>query len=168
MNICENGNIVSMLYPSDLQTAVADDYISMENYNHLTIVFFKGVTTAADDPTLTLVQAKTAAGGSVKDLLIVDKYYKKQGTLLSTNSDGGQFTLTTQTASNTIVGDADSAEEQALWVIEIEASELDCDGGFYFVQASIGDTGSNAHYGCILGILTEPRYGQESTPSPLA
>ena len=168
MNICENGNIVSMLYPSDLQTAVADDWISLENYNHLTIVVFKGAGTGGDDPTLTLQQATSAAGAGAKDLLIVDKYYKKQGTLLSTNSVGGQFTLTTQTASNTIVGDATSAEEQALWVIEVEASELDCDGGFYFVQASIADVGTNSQFGCILGILTEPRFGQQTSPSPLA
>jgi len=167
MNICENGNIVSILYPSDIQTAVADDWINLKGYGHLDVVFFKGAGTAGDDPTLTFAQATVVAGTDTKALTIVDKYYLKQGTLLSTSTVGGVFTKTTQTKATTIVGDGTSAEEQMIMVIPIDAEDLDVDNGFCCVQVSVGDVGSNAQFGCILGILTDPRYGGETPINPL-
>jgi hypothetical protein len=48
-NIFEHGNVVSNLYPSDMQTAVADDWIDMKDYHAMDIVWFKGAGTGGDD-----------------------------------------------------------------------------------------------------------------------
>ena len=160
-NIFEHGNVVSMLYPSDLQTAVADDYICLKDFHALDIIFFKGAGTAADDPTITLKQATDAAGSGAKDLN-VSEYYLKQGTLLSTSSVGGVFTKTTQAATNEWAFDGTSAETQMICGIHIEADMLDVSGGFDCVQASIADVGSNAQYGCILAVLYPSRYKDDS------
>ena len=165
-NIFEEGNVVSILYPSDIQTKVTADYIDMADNHALEILFFKGVTTSGDDPVLTIQQATSNAGAGAKDLN-VDFYYLKSGTLLSTSSIGGQFTKTTLTASNVITGHATSAEEQQLLGIHIEADMLDVSGGFQYVTVNVADTGTNAHYGCILGVLIPGRYKQESAPNPL-
>ena len=165
-NIFEHGNVVSILYPSDLQTAVADDWIDLSDYHALDIVFFKGVGTAADDPDIWVTQATSNAGAGEKALNF-DTYYLKQGTLLSTSSVGGQFTKTTMTSSYILSFDATSAEEQMICGIHIEADMLDASGGFKYVKASIPDVGSNAQLGCILGILWPSRYKQEQTPNPL-
>ena len=88
--------------------------------------------------------------------------YTKQGTLTAV----GTFTHNTQAAANTYT-DATSAELAAIWVIELDGADLDATGGFDCVQASVADVGGNAQLGCLLYILTEPRYAQEVTPSAI-
>ena len=165
-NIFEHGNVVSVLYPSDLQTKVTADWIDMSNYHAVDFIFFKGTTTAGDDPDLHLTQATTNGGVGAKGVPI-SEYYLKTGTLLSTASLGGQFTKTTQTASYLISFDATSAEEQMLVGIHVEADELDVSGGYRWITANIVDTGNNACLGCIVAVLHPSRYGQEQTPNPL-
>ena len=89
-NLFEEGNVVSILYPSDLQTAVSDDWIDVSNAHALEVIVFKGVGTGGDDPDIDFYQATVAAGSDTKALQ-VSKYYKKEGTLLSTSSIGGQL-----------------------------------------------------------------------------
>jgi len=160
-NLFEQGNVVSILYPSDLQTAVADDFISMENYHAMDIIFFKGAGTAADDPDIHVTQATSSAGAGEKGLNF-DTYYLKEGTLLSTTSIGGTFTKTTMTSSYIISFGATSAESQMICGIHIEADMLDVNGGFKWVRASVPDVGTNAQYGCILAVLYPSRYKDDS------
>lgn len=160
MNLAEEAVIVSILYPSDTQTAVADDWINMKDLHSLDIIFFKGTGTANDDPDLHITQATSNAGAGEKGL-DVTYYYLKQGTL-ATASDGANFTKTTMTASYIISFDTSSAEEQLLCVVHIEADQLDTNNSFTHVRASVPDTGSaGAQLGCILGI-GHPRYKDET------
>ena len=164
-NIFEHGNVVSILYPSDLQTAVADDWIDLSDYHALDIVFFKAAGTAGDDPDIWVTQATSNAGAGEKALNF-DTYYLKQGTLTN-SSIGGLFTKTTMTSSYIISFNATSAEQQMICGIHIEADMLDVTGGFKYVRASVPDVGANAQLGCIVGVLHPGRYKQEQTPSPL-
>jgi len=149
----QNSQIVSGFVPVDMQTgANTGDWVSVENFNHVSIVLFKGAGTAGDDPTLTVLQATDAAGTSSKALNFT-RVYTKQGTLTGI----ANFTLTTQSAANTYT-DATSAEVTAIWVVEFDADDLDVSGGFTHVQASVGDVGSNAQLGACLYLATEPRY----------
>lgn len=149
----QNSQIVSGFVPVDLQAgANTGDWVSVENFNNLAIVFFKAAGTAGDDPTLTVTQATDNAGTSSKALNFT-RVYTKQGTLSSV----ANFTLTTQSAANTYT-DATSAEVQAIWVVEFAADDLDVSSGFTHIQASVGDVGSNAQVGACLYLATEPRY----------
>ena len=149
----QNSQIVSGFVPVDMQAgANTGDWVSVENFNHVAIVFFKAAGTAGDDPTITVSQATDAAGTSSKALNFT-RIYTKQGTLSSV----ANFTLTTQSAANTYT-DATSAEVQAIWVIEFDADDLDVSSGFTHVQASVADVGSNAQVGACLYLATEPRY----------
>jgi len=79
----------------------------------------------------------------------------------------GTFTTVTQAAGNTYT-DAVSAEAQGLFVIDIQADDLDVDNGFDCVQVSIPDTGSaGAQIGCALYLLHEPRYAAATLPSAI-
>lgn len=160
-NLFEQGNVVSILYPSDLQTKVTADSINMENYHAMDVIFFKGVGTAADDPTITIQQCTDAALTGAKDLN-VSEYYLKQGTLLSTTSIGGVFTKTTQTATNAWAFDATSAETQMICGIHIEADMLDVTGGFNWITINVADVGTNAQLGCIMAVLYPARYKDDS------
>ena len=149
----QNSQIVSGFVPVDMQAgANTGDWVSVENFNHVAIVFFKAAGTAGDDPTITVSQATDAAGTSSKALNFT-RIYTKQGTLSSV----ANFTLTTQSAATTYT-DATSAEVQAIWVIEFDADDLDVSSGFTHVQASVADVGSNAQVGACLYLATEPRY----------
>jgi hypothetical protein len=149
----QNSQIVSGFIPVDMQTgANTGDWVSVENFNHLSIVLFKGAGTAGDDPTLTVLQATDNAGTSSKALNFT-RIYTKQGTLTGI----ANFTLTTQSAANTYT-DATSAEVTAIWVVEFDADDLDVSSGFDHIQASVADVGSNAQLGCCLYLATEPRF----------
>ena len=158
-------DIISNVVPVDTQTAAnPGDYICLKNVHGVSYVLFKGAGTANDDPVLTFRQATDAAGSDVKDLAVVTTYYQKQAAtnLLST----GTWTKVTQAAGATVTLNATSAEQVGLYVIEIEADQLDADNGFDWVICNLGDTGSaGAQLGCMLAILHS--LGVEAAPENL-
>lgn len=161
-HILEKGQFVSGIVPVALNTnpGSVSDYVSMKNYGRCAIVFFKGVGTAGDDPTITLLQAKTVAGGSAKALNITRVDKKQAATnLLSTGpfvtstsaSPASNDTFSTDTWTN-----SDLAEQAALVVIDVKAEDLDIDNGFDCITATVGDVGTNAQLGCLFYFLHEP------------
>jgi len=164
MRFVETNQLVAGFVPVDLQDGANNgDWVSMKNYNHLTVVFFKDAGTAGDDPTLTVKQATNVSGGSEKALNFTT-IYTKQGADLATV---GTFTKNTQAAANAYT-DTASAEAQAIWVVEFDASDLDTNNNFDCVQASVADIGGNAQLGCLLYILSEPSYAGATAPSAIA
>lgn len=159
----EQANIVSGFIPVDLQTGSKDgDYVSLKNYERCTIVFFKEVGTAGDDPTITLQQAQDVAGTAVKDLTFTD-IHTKNGTQTTT----GLFTHVTQAAAATYT-DATTAEVAALWVIDIKAEDLDVANGFDTLRANVDLAADNsAQLGCLLYILWPARYAKDILPSAI-
>ena len=164
LDFAEQCQIVSGFLPADLNSAAgAADWVSLEHYEKLTVVFFKNAGTAADDPTITLQQGKTNSGGTPIDLDVIDKVYVKQATNLLAV---GTFTVTTQTAATTFVGDATSGEEAGLYIFDIYAEDLADD--YKYVQASVADVGSTAQIGCLLYFLWHPRHGKQTLVSAIA
>lgn len=154
MMLLEQLQIAEGFPPVDLQTGANNgDYVNMANYNRLLILFASGLGTAGDDPTLTVQQATSAAGGSAKALNFTTLYKKQAATSLAST---GQWTKVTQAAANTYTNDT-SAEQAVLWAVEFKAEELDVNNGFCFVRATVADVGSNAQPGYLLYILGEPR-----------
>src|SRR5437899_2301833 len=118
MKLVENAQIVAGFVPLDLQTQRDGDWVLLRDFNHLTIVFYKGVGQAGENPTVTLQQATDNAGSGVKALTFTE-IWKKQAADVQTV---GQFTKTTQAAGNTY-SDV-SGNLQAIWVLEIDADML--------------------------------------------
>ena len=151
----------------DLQTSANNgDYINMKNVEWLVILFGSGVGTAGDDPTVTVQQATTNAGGSAKALNIVTsplQVFKKQAATslaaVTTWSDASGDVTT-----NTIT-DSDSAEQDLIYAIMFQGSDLDVANGFDHVRATIADIGSNAQPGFLLYLVT-PMYGSKPTETP--
>jgi hypothetical protein len=155
-HILEKSQIVGAFRPVDLQTAANDgDWVSLANYKRCAIVFWSAVGTAGDDPTLTLQQASDVAGTGAKDLTVVTTVYTKQAATDLTGT--GQWTKVTQAAATNYTN-ATSAEEEAIWVVDIDADLLDVDNGFDCLRARVADVGGNAQLGACLYILHEPRY----------
>lgn len=160
----EKSQIVSGVVPVNLATAANDgDWVSLKDYGKLTVVFFKGAGAAGEDPTLTMEQAKDVSGTGAKALDFTD-IYTKQGSDLATI---GQFTKVTQTAANTYT-EATSGEEEAIWVVEFNAEDLDVSNGFACIRARVASVGATSQIGTILYLLGDARYPQEALPSAIA
>ena len=148
-------DIIEGFAPVDLQTAANNgDYVSLANAGHVAVVFQSGLGTAGDDPTLTIQQASDNAGTGAKALNFTTIYRKQAATSLAATS---AWTKTTQTAANTYTN-ATSAEQDALWVVEFDADQLDVDGGFDYIRATVADIGANPQPGVLLYILSELRH----------
>ena len=165
--LIDSTQIVSGFVPVDTQSAAnPGDVVSMKNYNHLTVVFFKAAGSANDDPVLTFQQCSDVSETGIKNLATIDEYWSKQGAALNAV---GTFTRVAQTASQTVTLDATSAEEQGLYIFEVDAADLDVANSFDCVKVSVADTGAaGAQLGCMLYILSEPRYAGATLPSAIA
>jgi len=150
--ILERFQIVEGFPAVDLQTGANNgDYISLKNAKRVAIVFTSGVGTAGDDPTLTLQQATSVAGGSVKALNIPtgSAFMKQAATNLAAVS---AWSTAATIATNTLTNDT-SAEQSALWVVELTPDELDVDNGFDCIRATVADIGSNAQPGYLFYLI---------------
>jgi hypothetical protein len=163
-HLCQNAQIVVAFDPVNLATAGGTgDYVSLKGYKHVTVLFVKGDGASGEDPTITLYQATTVAGGSAKALTFTTIYVKQGADMAAI----GTFTKTTQTAASTYTS-ATAGEQKAVWAIEIDADQLDVDNGFDCIRADISDVGDTSQIGTVLYILTEPRYAGETMPSAIA
>ena len=157
MRLVEEFQIVNAIVPVDLQTgANAGDYVSLKNYRHCTVLITTGIGTAGDDPVISQFQAKTVAGGDEKALNISTIWHKVGATAVTAV---GEWTKVTQTAAATYDSDAiDGAENVAMFILEIDADDLDVDNGFDCYRVHVADVGSNAMLGCATYILSQPRF----------
>ena len=161
-HILEKMQIVSGFIPVDMSAGANNgDWVSLKNFGRCAFVFFKAAGTAGDNPTITVQQAQDVSGTNAKALNFTRVDVKK-GTLTAV----GAFTTIAQAAANTY-SDSASAASQMITVIEVKAEDLDCDGNFDCVQASVADVGTNAQLGCMLYLLHEPRYGMTPEPSAI-
>ncbi|RWQ16099.1 hypothetical protein [Mesorhizobium sp.] len=161
-HILEKLQIAAGFVPVSMATAPTEDWVSLKNFGRMAIVFFKAAGTAGDDPTLTLEQATAVAGTGAKALNFTRIDVKQGADLFAI----GEFTTIAQ-AANTYT-EATSAEAQAIWVLDVKAEDLDVDGGFDCIRASISDIGTNAQLGCLLYLGHEPRYAKAPLPSMIA
>jgi len=163
--LLERLQIAAGFLPVDLQTATTGlrtgDWVSMRHYGQILILLFKDQGTAGDDVTLTIQQATSASGGSAKGLDFTTLHSKLATDLFTV----GQWTKNTQSAGSTFTSD-DSGENELMWAVEFDASELDVAGGFTFVRGSVNDVGTNAQLGCMIYILGNPRYAEAPTSNP--
>lgn len=158
-NFLGSHDIVSCFVPVDTQGgANTGDWVSLKNYSSVVFVLFKDNGVANDDPVLTFEQATDVAGTGHK-ALNVTRHLQKQGLLLSAV---GTWTEVTQAAGTSITLNATSAEHEGIYVVEVDASELDLANGFDCVQLSVADTGAaGAQLGCAFYILCGARYATE-------
>ena len=145
----EQAQIVPFVMPIDLNSgANAGDWVSMKNFERLTICVLASAGTAANDLTMTVSQAVNVSGGSSKALNAITSLAVKQGASLAAI---GQYSEVTQAADEQYT-EATNGESQLLYVTDILAEDLDVDNGFDCVQVSLNQVGA-AKVGCAFGIL---------------
>ena len=137
-NLLDGLQLVEGFAPVDLQTAANNgDWVNSSNYHGIAVVFYSGVGTAGDDPTLTIQQATDNAGTSAKALNFTEIYVKQAASSLAAVAN---YTVVTQAAANTYT-EATSAEQVALWSVQFDPIQLDVGNGFDHLRAPVADFG---------------------------
>jgi hypothetical protein len=133
--------------------AMADAYVSLKNYQRLTIIIHTGAW-AGGTAAVTLKQATAVAGTGVKALAFTKQFndVAASGTLVETAVVANTFNL-------------DTADKE--YIIEVDAESLDLANGFDCVTAAIATPGANADLYSVEYVLSGARYQQSTPPSAL-
>ncbi len=167
--LLESINLVLAAPPADFNSAVTVDWISLKNYDGCLVVWLKAVGTAGDDWSLQLVQGTAVAGTGSKALTFKQWYYKAAA-LISSVSTFTKVTEATATADLDLGTPTDYGHDilQAVYVVDVRASDLDVTNGFDCISATFddGDAGSTS-LGSILFIPYGARYPDASPLSAI-
>jgi hypothetical protein len=134
--------------------AVTKKYVSLKYYKRLTILIQTGAW-AAGTAAVTLKQATAVAGTGVKALSFTKQYNDEavSGTLVETAVVSDTFNLATA---------------NKVYVIEVDAEQLDMANGFDCLSVDIASPGANVDLYGVVYVLSGCRYEQSTPPSPIA
>lgn len=142
MRIAENCSVL-IDPPVDINGgAVTTPYVNMEQGKDLSIVISTGAIAASASAAVTLSQATDNAGTSAKALTYTDHY-------AATSS----VDVPAAQGSTLTIGDTD---DNKVFIIEVDASQLDVSNGFTHVACAIADPGQSTILGTNL-VLTFKR-----------
>ena len=159
--LAEEMQVAAAFVPVAINGGANDgDWVSLKNYNHVSVLFFGAAGAATEPATITMEQATSVAGSAAKALTFT-RIDKKHDTDLFTV---GQFTKVTQAAAATYAFGTTTGDKQALVLIDFNAEDLDVEGGFDCIRGRIADVGTTAQLGAMLYLLSDPRH----TPPPSA
>lgn len=154
LRLTDFANIASVIKPVNLATGANNgDWINLANFQRVAIILFFEAGTAANDATLTAQQAQDNSGTGAKALTFT-RLDVKQGSDLEAI---GQFTETTQSASETYTS-ATNGEEEGIYVLDFAAEDLDIDNDFDHVRINVAQVGA-AKVGAALAIAYGPKFG---------
>lgn len=148
--------IVTGLAPI-LPSTSTPDYVSLKDASHFTAVILVDNATTVTGSAITLKQATAVAGTSEKALAF---------TKMWANTDTGASDALVETAvtSNTFTTDSTN-NKNLMYVIEVDANELDTNGGFDCIRVGTGD--ATAAVTSVTYILSGLRYPQATPPAAI-
>lgn len=139
----------------DGSTPALGDAVCMKNYGHLTIVIMDGL--CPDTRAVTVKQSTSAALGSEKALAFTQMYANvglATDTLTKTTVTANTFNLPA-TGSN-------------MYIIEVDAEDLDTANSFDWVRLDIATGDTSATIVTALYILSEPKFSAGNMPGAIA
>jgi len=127
---------------STTSSAINSDWVSLAHGTGVVIslTFEEGRANQADDNTLTFRQAKTAAGGDAKALVPRRAYVRAHATDVPTAAAATPTVIEAVDGAIDIHVDGDLNQ---VIDVEFDASELDVNNDFKFVQARLAAVGSS-------------------------
>ena len=170
--LLESIMIVSAFPDSDANTDVTGDWVSLKNYDGCLVVIHKNAGTAGDDMTITLAQASDVGGTGSKALTFNHLYATVGATALTATGTFTKYTGTAVSTLDTVTAfgtDLTADSNEALFVVDVRASDLDVSNGFDCIRVSSeGDDLANAAYISGNYILYGARYPGAAMLSAIA
>lgn len=155
LSLIEDAKIIWAAEPKNYTGAtMAAKYVSLKNYNRLTIIIQTGAW-AAGTAAVTLAQAVNVSAGSAKPLEFDYQYndVATSGTLAKTAVVSDTFNLATA---------------NKVYVIQVDADSLDVAGGFDCVTLAVASPGANADFYGVTYILSGNRHHAATPPTAIA
>ena len=154
--LVDNVKFVTAAVPKNYSGAASGNtWISMKNYNHLTVHILTGAW-AGGTAAVTINQATAVAGTSQKALA-----FSSQWTNIADTT--GDALVQTAVTSNTFSLNT----ANCIYVIEVDAATLDATNNFDCLSVQIASPGSNADLYSMSYILSGSRYQQATPPTSL-
>lgn len=156
--LIDNSKIVTGIAPVAMATTAGDaDYVSLKNFESVSIILSVKNGTTVTGCAVTLKQATAVAGTSEKALAFSKMW---------ANIDAGASDTLVETAvaSNTFTTDTTNSKD-LLYVMEVDASDLDVANGFDCVRLD-GLLMANA-VGSVTYVLNGPRYASSLAVSAI-
>ncbi len=161
MLLAEQTKIVNGGGPVLLNTAgITGDLVSMKHYNHLTAIVSLAPASGTDTAAITLTQNTNVGNSPADTKALAFSWVWKNGATGTTDT-----LVKTAVVSNSVTTSALAANE--MFVIEIDAADLDVANGFDCVSVNVSDPGSVSTPASIIYILSESRYKQATPPSAI-
>lgn len=152
-NVAEHGHPVNILPPVDITGGKSADIFSMAKYAHASIIIQIGVSAAAF--LKILLNECTAFDGSGRTAIAFSVYKEETA---------AGDTLGARTAV-TAAGLTPSANNNIMYIIELDAAELS--DGSHFVELQLTN-GTNSVLASALAILSGARYAEAQSPTAVA
>lgn len=133
-NLIEQAHIVTGLAPI-VPSSSTPDYVSLKNFERLTVIIVADNATSVTGSAITLKQASVVAGSDEKALAF-DTMYANEDT-----AAGDTLTETAVTSDTFTTDDTDN--KNLLYVIEVKAEDLDIANGFDCVRVGAGDAAAS-------------------------
>ena len=133
-------------------TSVVGDYVSLKDFHGCSIVIVVDNTSGTDDGAVTLLQAKTANAGSAKALEFDEMW-------ANLDCETADALTKTDVVSDTF--DASGVELCTMYVIEVNADQLDVDNAFCYINVNIATVTNGV--GAIIYLMHTPRFIDDVT-----
>ncbi len=148
----QQGHVVNILPPVDINGGANTDVFSMKEYGHATIIIQFGVTGAASTVTVYECDDFTPSNATA----IAFNYFAE-------TASGGD-TLSALTAATT-AGFATSTNDNIMYVIELDAAELS--DGYPCVQVRFSNPGASTIVSAV-AVLSGARYASDQSATVIA
>ena len=152
-HVSEDGHVVPILAPIDLNGGKTSDYWSLMNYAHASIILTIGVN-GGGAVAVTLEESDDNAGGSTT--AIGFKYAAEEtaaGDTLSALIDATSTGFSTHATASSIT-----------YVIEVDAADLT--DGYPYLVLKLGDPSASV-IGSAVAVLSGSRYAGSTTPTAI-
>lgn len=147
-------DIIPLINQGDGNSDVTGDWVKMRDYDRAMILVAKYGSEDVDTLGIQVLQAKDASGTDAKGVSALFPYHYKQGTLTSaTVWTAGRLTTaddilgvgSAAPTGGTLVVATDTNTDAFLLAIDVQAQDLDVDGGFDWLTIKVeGDEVDNA------------------------
>lgn len=170
-------DIHPLVWQSDANSDVAMDWVSLKNYDRCLLLFTKLGSEDVDDLGIEVKQATDTAGTGSKALAVSKCWYKTgtmtaQGTWTEVNVGSGtaddfiSFGASVPSGATRVVADVNT--NALLLAIEVKADDLDVNGGFNSISATVeGDNVDNACLVSCIAVLHDGYLPRAIPASPL-
>lgn len=152
--LAEQGHIVNVLPPVDINGGAVGDRFHMRNHGHATIIVQVGVSAAAF--TKILVKECNAASGGTANAIAYSLYGEETA---AGDTLGAREAIAA-------AGKTPAAADGIFYVIELDASQLTED--YHWVEVELTNASGNSVLASVVAILSGARYQEDQGKTAIA